>query len=217
MKQAIKVLLLAVLLSVTNGCGVAKNKYLEKNKSSATIKNDISVSSVKIDSAKGSGKVSKSGDEQFYSEEISIKKNDAINNIELTANFKVDTGATLSGDTALKLVDVNNGGVSLSIFQNKKTKELMAKVTTSAGSKVTPFSEINIKRQYGQKSGRVDSAYQFENHSEIQTDSLEKTATETTQKQIIDKKHKETKPDWKVWSIAVLVVATALTWGFKKK
>ncbi|MFN0254522.1 hypothetical protein [Pedobacter ureilyticus] len=217
MKNLFAVVVLAGLLLTTNGCGVLKNKHLEKHKLRENVKNDIAVSTVKIDSSKANVVVSKAADKKYYSEEINIKRTDPLHNIELVANFKVDTNATLSGDTALKLVDMKNNGVSLSIYQNKKTNQLMAKVTTPNGTQTTSFSEINIKRNYAEDKSTSDSSYAFENHSELKRDSLDKTETRREEKHIVDKKEKQTKIDWKVWIGAIAVVCFFIWLGFRKK
>ena len=90
-----------------------------------------------------------------YIEEITVKATPEP--IELTANFRIDTTSSLKGDTALKLIDINDKSVSVSIYQNKRTNELTAKVTSKYGSKDVPFSELKIKRNYSENSSKIDT------------------------------------------------------------
>ena len=68
-----------------------------------------------------------------------------------------DTANSLKGDTALKLIDINDKSVSVSIYQNKRTNELTAKITSKYGSKDVPFSELKIKRNYSENSSKIDT------------------------------------------------------------
>ena len=90
-----------------------------------------------------------------YTEEVTVKTN--TEPIELTATFRVDTANSLKGDTALKLIDINDKSVSVSIYQNKRTNELTAKITSKYGSKDVPFSELKIKRNYSENSSKIDT------------------------------------------------------------
>lgn len=216
MKNLFTVTLIAGLLFVSNGCGVIKNKQLEKKKNSELIKNDINVNTTKIDSAKAAVSVAKTSDRKSYSEEITIKHTEVPAASVLVANFKIDSAVTGKGDT-IKLVDVANNNISLSIYQNAKTNELMAKVTNGKSTSITPVSEINIKRKYGEQKDTSDSSYVFENHSELKRDSLDKTETKRDEKHITDKKEKRTEVNWNVWVGAIAVVCFFLWLGFRKK
>jgi len=90
-----------------------------------------------------------------YSEDITVKSTPEP--IELTATFRLDTASSLKGDTAIKLVDINDKSVSVSIYQNKKTNELTAKITSKRGSKDVPFSELKIKRNYSENTSKIDT------------------------------------------------------------
>ena len=88
-------------------------------------------------------------------EEVTIKKPSAL--IELTANFKIDSSATLRGDTALKLVDVSDKNISVTIYQNGKNGQLTAKIKSKSGTEDVPFSEIKIRKATTSKTANVDT------------------------------------------------------------
>ncbi|MDY0906560.1 hypothetical protein [Pedobacter sp. CFBP9032] len=88
-------------------------------------------------------------------EEMTIKKPSAL--IELTANFKIDSTATLRGDTALKLVDVSDKNISVTIYQNGKNGQLTAKIKSKNGTEDVPFSEIKIRKATTSKTANVDT------------------------------------------------------------
>ncbi|WP_316851150.1 hypothetical protein [Pedobacter agri] len=215
MKRLVSVGLLVGLLITTNGCGIHKNKRIEKAGSTERIKNDVSTSKVSIDSTKSNVAVARNVKAVSYTEDISVKR-PVVEDIEISANFRMDTSTTLKGDT-LKLVDIRNNNISLSIYQNGKTKELMAKVTTNAGSKITPFSEINIKRQYTTKEDKVDSLSTFENHSEIKADSLDKSERSYKKDTTTSEKIKKTLPSFWIWAIGILATVTLIYFLLKNK
>ena len=88
-------------------------------------------------------------------EEITIKKPSTL--IELTANFKIDSTATLRGDTALKLVDVSDKNISVTIYQNGKNGQLTAKIKSKTGTEDVPFSEIKIRKAETTRKVEVDT------------------------------------------------------------
>ena len=89
-------------------------------------------------------------------EEITLKKPAAL--IELTANFKIDSAATLRGDTALKLVDVSDKNISVTIYQNGKSGQLTAKIKSKSGTEDVPFSEIKIRKATTSRKSDVDTS-----------------------------------------------------------
>jgi len=214
MKKLISVITLVGLLITTNGCGILKTKHIEKSSSIEKVNNDIATSKLTIDDTKNDVVTSKSTSSTIQSEEITVKRPEP-NDIEIIANFRMDTSATLKGDT-LKLVDVKNNNISLSVYQNGKTKELMAKVTTSAGSRVTPFSEISIKRQYTNTESKTDSVASFENHSELKADSIDKTETVIENKNLNKDKEKSSTPNFWIWAVGIVVAATLIFFLVKK-
>lgn len=215
MKRLVPVALLVGLLITTNGCGILKNKRIEKANSTERIQNDISTLKVSIDSTKSNHAVARNVKAVSYTEDIIVKR-PVVEDIEISANFRMDTSTTLRGDT-LKLVDIKNNNISLSIYQNGKTKELMAKVTTNAGSKITPFSEINIKRQYSTKENKVDSLSIFENHSEIKADSLDKSVRIYKKDATTSEKIKKTLPSFWIWAIGILAAGILIYFLVKNK
>ncbi|WP_316797334.1 hypothetical protein [Pedobacter agri] len=145
--------IIATIILLFGGC-TAHRKIL-KTQSNIKIQNDIE-SSKEIHEVKSSVELGKSLiKESSTSEEILIKK---PVNIELTANFRIDSTAFLRGDTALKLVDISNRNVSITIYQNGKTKVLTAMIKTLQGVQDVPFTEINIKKSITSKSTSVDTS-----------------------------------------------------------
>lgn len=203
MKRLNFVAILAGLLITTNGCGILKNKHLEKTISEQKVDKDIAVSKYEYDTTNSNISLSKESGVKTATEEINIKQPTSPENIEISANFRMDTSSALKGDT-LKLIDIKNNNVSLSIYQNGKTKELMARVTTNKGSKETPFSEINIKRQYSSQTDKVDSVAAFENHSELKLDSLDKSKIENQNNVVVKDKLKESKPNFWIWAVGII-------------
>ncbi|RZK76377.1 MAG: hypothetical protein EOO92_14680 [Pedobacter sp.] len=114
MKRLVSVALLVGLLITTNGCGILKNKRIENASSTEQIHNDISTSKVSIDSSKSDVAVARTIKSVSYAEDITIKR-PIVEDIEISANFRMDTSTTLKGDT-LKLVDIKNNNISLAYF-----------------------------------------------------------------------------------------------------
>jgi len=195
------------------GCKVLKKKSIEQTFDRSRIENDVRASSIKIDSTKSTQATTKIKSTEFLDEEINIKNGSKLENITISANFKLDSGALLK-DT-IKLVDIKNNGVTLAIYQ--KGREVMATVTTPTSTHTAPFSEINIKRKLGKASDKVDSLASFENHSEIKKDSLDKTKIETVSTTKAVKKEKETKPDFWLWALGLALIVAVIYILIKRK
>jgi len=159
MKRSIITALLVFTLVFLHSCSLFKTRTVNKKLDQVEYNSNTAVKKEFKDSAL----LEKSGlsetTSKVLSEEITYRKgSNELAPIELSATFRLDTSSSLKGDTAIKLVDVNNNGVSVSIFQNKKTNELMAKVSTGRGvSRTVPFEELQIKRNYQENTSKVDT------------------------------------------------------------
>jgi len=143
-------------------------------------------------------------------DEITIKK--PINNIELTANFKIDSTATLRGDTALKLVDVSDKNISVTIYQNGKNGQLTAKIKSKNGTEDVPFSEIKIRKATTTKTEEVDTTKNV-------TSEVSGSATVRDKSKVVHSDSKVEKEVSKVnylGLLCVLLVAGLLLWYFIK-
>lgn len=158
MKRFIILALLFALMLPVNSCSIFKNRSVQKASEKTSVKENVTVSKETKDSVATLDKGITEERSKVLSEEITIKKGSPIKPIELTATFRVDTAASMTGDTALKLVDIHNEDISVAIYQNKRTNEMMAKVSTGKGSQSIPFSELQIKRNYSETSKAVDTS-----------------------------------------------------------
>ncbi|WP_316736296.1 hypothetical protein [Pedobacter aquatilis] len=171
-------LLIFMVFIFCGGCSTTRK--INKSSSEVKIEKDIEAKqSLKVvDSSTKSGKSTII--ESSTIEEISVKKTPAI---ELTANFKIDSNATLKGDTALKLIDVSDKNVSVTIYQNGKNGVLTAKIKSKSGVADVPFSEINIKKSSTSKITDIDTS-KAEKHEVIVENSLidkSKTSMKTSE------------------------------------
>lgn len=146
-------IIIAIIFILFGGC-TTKRKVL-KTQSELKIENNIESTNEVVESKSSINAGKTNVIESSTVEEISIKK---PANIELTANFRIDSTAFLRGDTAMKLVDVKDKNVSVTIYQNGKTKVLTAKIKTLAGVQDVPFSEISIKKSKSTKSTEIDTS-----------------------------------------------------------
>lgn len=136
------------LLKPTRKIEEVKKEQIKDNR---IIRNDI------IDFGFNFDSIYKDKSQTNYLEDISIKKPSTLQPIELTATFRIDTTAYLHQDTLLKLVDINDAKVSVTIYQNKKTNELTAKVTTKRTVRDVAFDELQIKRSLNKVNDVTDS------------------------------------------------------------
>jgi len=146
-------IIIAIIFILFGGC-TTKRKVL-KTQSELKIENNIESTNEVVESKSSINAGKTNVIESSTVEEISIKK---PANIELTANFRIDSTAFLRGDTAMKLVDVKDKNVSVTIYQNGKTKVITAKIKTLAGVQDVPFSEISIKKSKSTKSTEIDTS-----------------------------------------------------------
>lgn len=169
------IILLAICMLPS--CGTSKPKATHIKE----IKSDIAYKRENIDSLSVIRSGLSENSSKNYTEEINYRTNANLTPppIELTATFKVDTLRSFVKDTVIRLVDVNNSDVSISIYQNKKTNELTAKVTSHKGSLNVPFSELQIKRTYNEQSNKTDTTSRATHLVKAKVDSVDKTAVVT--------------------------------------
>jgi hypothetical protein len=146
-------LLVAIIFILFGGCST--HRKVLKSQSELKVENNIE-SNQEFASNTTAVKLGKTSiNESARVEEISVKK---PINIELTANFRIDSTATLRGDTALKLVDVSDRNVSVTIYQNGKNGQLTAKIKSKHSVEDVPFSEISIKKSITNKVTNIDTS-----------------------------------------------------------
>ncbi|MFW0718726.1 hypothetical protein [Pedobacter sp. N23S346] len=146
-------IIIAIIFLLFGGC--TTHKKLLKNQSELKIENHIESTNEIVEESKAVKLGKTNVVESSTVEEISIKK---PVNIELTANFRIDSTATLRGDTALKLVDVSDKNVSVTIYQNGKNGQLTAKIKSKNSVEDVPFSEISIKKSTTNKAINIDTS-----------------------------------------------------------
>ena len=155
MKKSVFIIGALMTFIVYGSCNLISIKPNLEKVERQVVKKDVDV---KKDALQYNTKIDKGITENSnknYTEEVTVKTNPEP--IELTANFRIDTTSSLRGDTALKLIDINDKSVSVSIYQNKRTNELTAKITSKYGSKDVFFSELKIKRNYSENSSKIDT------------------------------------------------------------
>lgn len=158
--------------------GCSATRKISKSSKDVTIQNDIDSQS-RVDVKTNVTNVGKSiVKESSTVEEINIRQAPSI---ELTANFRVDSTAFLRGDTALKLVDITNKNVSVTIYQNGKTKELTAKIRSNGNVQDVPFSEINIKKSTSTKEIKIDTSNTITKDSTAQLSVKDKSKLEASE------------------------------------
>lgn len=192
-----KRILLIILASITvvllyGSCSLfkatSKNKLTDYSKQETKVDVKKELDDVKVTEVKGISENSNT----ISSEDITYRKADPnAGLIELTATFRLDTASTLKGDTALKLVDINNNGVSVVIYQDKKKNELTAKVTSNGKSRDVPFEELRIKRNYSNSTSKIDTSKRDSSRVQLTLDSVGKSGTET-KNVVLDEKTKPT-------------------------
>ena len=211
MKKLLLIALALVLIS-SNGCRILKHKKLDKKSEDIKLETESKISNLKVDSVASIAKGTYSNGKTTVQETISYKapQND---NIELTANFKVDGPVDLQGDTAFKLVDVKNKNVSVTVFQNKKTNELTARIKTDGKTKDVPFNEMLINRTITHEKNAGDTTKSKISLNKLSKDSTGKTKNETKIESSNLDKTKNTAPDWKIW-IGITIVFVVAIWFF---
>ncbi|MCX2474102.1 hypothetical protein OQZ33_07150 [Pedobacter sp. MC2016-05] len=148
-----KLIILAIIIMTFGGCSTQRK--ISKNESLVRVQNDDEINKAfELESTKS--KVGKTDVIELSAvEEIKIKQ---PHQIELTANFRIDSAATLRGDTALKLVDISDKNVSVTIYQNGKNGQLTAQIRSKNSIENVPFSEISIKKSSTNKIVKVDTS-----------------------------------------------------------
>ncbi|MBO9674402.1 MAG: hypothetical protein J7577_13220 [Sphingobacteriaceae bacterium] len=211
MKKLLLIALALVLIS-SNGCRILKHKKLDKKTEDIRLETESKIGSVKVDSVASFAKGTYSNGKTTVQETISYKspQND---NIELTANFKVDGPVDLRGDTAFKLVDVKNKNVSVTVFQNKKTNELTARIKTDGKTKDVPFNEMLINRTITHEQSAGDTTKTINSLNKLSKDSTSKVKSETKVDSTNLDKTKNIDLDWKVW-IGITIVFLVAIWFF---
>jgi hypothetical protein len=208
---------LALVLTTSNGCRILKHKKLDNHSEEVNIKSDVKVSSIESDSLASVAKGVYDKGKVTTKETISFKRPVPDDDIELTANFKVEGPVDLKGDTAFKLVDVKNKDVSVTVYHNKQTNELTAKIKKKGKKdKDIPFSEMQINRETIQDFSSGDTTKTNTRVSRAKKDSVDKSKKETSVKSSNLDKNKDNTPDWKVWIGVAVVVCFFLWLGFKK-
>lgn len=215
MKKLLLIALALVLIS-SNGCRILKHKKLDKRSEEVNIKNDVKVSELKFDSLATISKGVYDKGKTTTKETISYKA-PTDDNFELTANFKVDGPVDLKGDTAFKLVDVKNKGVSVTVYHNKKTNELTAKVKTGGETKDIPFNEMVINRETTHDFDSGDTSKKLVKVGALKKDSTDKSKKDSAVVTSNLDKSKDNSPDWKVWIGVAAVVCFFLWLGYRKK
>ena len=155
MKKSVFILGALMTFIIYGSCNLIKIKPNLNKVERQVIKKDVEVKKEVLQYNTNINKGIIENSNKNYIEEITVKATPEP--IELTATFRIDTANSLKGDTALKLVDINDKSVSVSIYQNKRTNELTAKITSKYGSKDVPFSELKIKRNYSENSSKIDT------------------------------------------------------------
>ena len=210
-------IVMALVLTTSNGCRILKNKKLDKHSGEVNIKNDVAVSTAKFDSLASVSKGVYDKGKTTTKETISYKKPNADDDIELTANFKVEGPIDLKGDTAFKLVDVKNNDVSVTVYHNKQTNELTAKIKKKGKKdKDIPFSEMLINRETVHDFSSGDSTKSRLEVNKLKKDSVDKSRRDSVYKSSSLNKSKDNKPDWKVWIGVAIVVCFFLWLGIRK-
>lgn len=204
-------ILLAIIVTLPFGCKVVKHKKLNNTVKSVKFSRNIKTSRAKIDSLRLAVATIEEDVSNVDEEEVSVKRGNRLENIVLSANFKLDTSVV---DT-LKIVDINNNGITLSIFQ--KGNEVMATVTTPKSSHTAPFDEIRIRNKKSTKTEKTDDIATFENHSKIIESNLDSSIMKRKETSIVKEKEKKTGPDFWVWIGVSLVVCFFLWLGFRRK
>lgn len=216
MKRTFLTVLLVLTLVLFHSCSIFKTRTVNRKLDETEVKTITSVKKEFKDSVTSEKKGISTNTSKVLSEEIIYRKGSPdVSNIELSATFRLDTSSSMRGDTALKLVDVNNNGISVAIYQNKKTNELMAKVSTNKGSKTVPFEELQIKRNYQENTSDVDTTSKNTQVKYSKLDSTNKT-------DVYNKKEsKETSSQVQTLTIIFLAIGgvvfiIGLVWGYKK-
>jgi hypothetical protein len=218
MKRTLLIILASIaVIFIYGSCGLfkatSKNKLSDYTKTESNTDVKKTVDDVKVTEAKGVSENTST----VTSEDITYRKgNPNPTPIELTATFRLDTASTLKGDTALKLVDINNNGVSVVIYQDKKRNELTAKITSNGKSQNIPFEELRIKKNYSNTSSKIDTSKKDSSNYKLTLDSAGKGKSEDKHV-VLDKKSEPTsKGMWAVIAIvAVLAIVGAVLYFIK--
>lgn len=198
-------LIITIIILLFGGCSTSR----KISKSSTDVKiekdlesyNELVVKTNEVKSGKSHVK------ESSIVEEISIKK---VLPIELTANFKIDSNATLRGDTALKLVDVSDKNISVTIYQNGKNGQLTAKIKSKAGAVDLPFSEINIKKSSTTKESSIDTTKTLTKDSTASSSFKDKSKLEV--KETVEEKEIDKLNNYGLLMVFVLIIISLLVW-----
>ncbi|QIL41035.1 hypothetical protein G7074_18245 [Pedobacter sp. HDW13] len=217
MKKLILLVLAIVLIVPSNGCRILREKDKHTSLAKTDVMNNVNVSKQTIDSLVAFKNYIYNRSSQVISEEINYKfPNTDKKDLEITANFRVDPVIDLKGDTAFKLVDVKNDNVSVTVYQNKRTNELMAKVKTENGIKELKASEIQIKRTTTTNSDVVDTSKKDIDVKRSTIDSVDKSKSSTYKKEVDLQVNKEVKSVFLGWWCVFLVIPLLII-IFKRK
>lgn len=203
-----KFIYIAALFVLFGGC--TTKKHILKTESNLKIEKDIESNQTFVNKVETINTGKSAVTESSTVEEMSIKKPASV--IELTANFKIDSAATLRGDTALKLVDVSDKNVSITIYQNGKTNELTAKIKSKHSTEDVPFSEIKIRKATTVKTAEVDT-------TKTLTSEVSGSSTVRDKFKVVQSDNKVEKDVTKVnylGLVGMLVIAGLLIWWINK-
>ena len=201
-----KIIILAAIIMTFGGCST--HKKVLKTQSDLKVQNDSETKS-NIQSETNLLKVGKSDlIESATVEEINIKQ---PHSIELTANFRIDSNATLRGDTALKLVDVADKNISVTIYQNGKNGQLTAQIKSKNSVKNVPFSEILIKKSSTNRVVKVDTSKSENIMVHEQTQTKDKSKIEVKETKV--NKDIKTNNNFLIIGAIVLILIIAYFYG----
>lgn len=209
--------ILGLIVMLYSSCSLFKERTKNVEIDKTETKIDLEVKkeelNVKLSETKGISEKENS----VSSEEIVYKKSNP-EPIELTATFRIDTSSTFKGDTALKLVDINNSNISVAIYQNKKTNEIMAKVKTGGKVQNVPFEELRINKTYTVNKEKIDTSKKDSSVVSLSLDSVNKG------KVVEVKKTKDTETKLSsnsVWAmigvVGVICIVLLIGWYLKHK
>ncbi len=147
-----------ILIILISFAGCTTSRKISRSSNEVKLQNDIKSNEVNSSITNSINTAKALASETKTDEVITIKQPVQSENIELTANFVIDTSASMQGDTALKLVDVTDKNISITVYQNRKTNVLTAKIKTNKATRDVPFSEITISKSTVNKTSEIDTS-----------------------------------------------------------
>ena len=174
-KHLLFITLVMLGMCMLPSCGSRPKTTSEVSK----VKNDVSLKKSSLDSITTIKAGISENYIKNYTEELSYKTTvSEPQPIELTAVFKLDSSSSLKGDTALRLVSIDDNNISVVVYQNKKTNELTAKIKTKGKKAIdVPFSELQIKRTFNEQSTKTDTSSTATRVIKAQVDSTNQSQT----------------------------------------